>query len=110
MCVFTFRPEFQAPWTNRRVTQIALNHLTKSQIGEMFRSRAGVESLPRAFMQRVVERTDGVPLFVEELTKALVESGRLAEVQGRVPTRSARITRRPTTGRASPFRSRCRTC
>ena len=81
MCVFTFRPEFQATWTNRRVTQIALNHLTKSQIGEMFRSRAGVESLPRAFVQRLVERTDGVPLFVEELTKALVESGRIAEVR-----------------------------
>ena len=81
MCLFTFRPEFHTAWTSRRVTQIALSHLTKSQIGEMFRSRAGVESLPRAFVQRVVERTDGVPLFVEELTKALAESGRLTEAK-----------------------------
>ena len=82
MCVFTFRPEFRIPWTSRRVTQIALNRLTKSQIGEMMRSRAGIEKLPSALIQRVVERTDGVPLFVEELTKALAESGRLTALAG----------------------------
>jgi tetratricopeptide (TPR) repeat protein len=81
MCVFTFRPEFHATWTNRRVTQIALNHLSKTQIGQMIRSRAGVENLPAAFVDRVIARTDGVPLFVEELTKALVESGRVSELK-----------------------------
>jgi hypothetical protein len=40
MCVFTFRPEFGAAWTSRRVTQVAINRLTRSQIGEMMRSRA----------------------------------------------------------------------
>jgi AAA ATPase domain len=79
MLVFTFRPEFPPPWTSRRVTQIALNHLTRSQISEMIRSRARVDHLPAAFIERVVARTDGVPLFVEELTKSLVESGRLGE-------------------------------
>ena len=42
MIVFTFRPEFPPPWTSRRVTQIALDHLTRAQISEMIRSRAGV--------------------------------------------------------------------
>ena len=68
------------------MTQIALNRLTKSQIGEMIRSRASVDKLPSAFMQRVVERTDGVPLFVEEMTKSLVESGRLGEWRRRRTT------------------------
>ena len=77
MCVFTFRPEFHIPWTSRRVTQVALNRLTRSQIAEMMRSRAGAATLPSALIERVVERTDGVPLFVEELTKAIAESGRL---------------------------------
>jgi len=88
MIVFTYRPEFPPPWTSRRVTQIAINHLTRSQISEMIRSRAGVERLPAAFIERVVARTDGVPLFVEELTKALVESGRLGD--GDVGTDSVR--------------------
>jgi serine/threonine protein kinase/tetratricopeptide (TPR) repeat protein len=79
MLVFTYRPEFTPPWTSRRVTQIALNHLTRSQISEMIRSRAGAAHLPGAFIERVVARTDGVPLFVEELTKSLAEAGRLAE-------------------------------
>lgn len=81
MLVFTYRPEFTPPWTSRRVTQIALNHLTRSQISEMIRSRAGVDHLPGAFIERVVARTDGVPLFVEELTKALAEAGRLGETE-----------------------------
>ena len=78
MCVFTFRPEFKIPWTSRRVTQIAINRLTRSQIAEMIRSRAGVDKLPGSLIQRVVDRTDGVPLFVEELTKSLAEAGRLS--------------------------------
>ncbi len=80
MSVFTFRPEFEVPWTSRRVTQIALNRLTRSQIGEMLRSTVGAERLSRTFIEQVVERTDGVPLFVEELTKALAESGRLDQL------------------------------
>ncbi len=81
MIVFTFRPEFPPPWTSRRVTQIALNHLTRSQISEMISSRIRGAQLPGAFIERVVERTDGVPLFVEELIKALVDSGRLTEIE-----------------------------
>jgi serine/threonine protein kinase/tetratricopeptide (TPR) repeat protein len=77
MCVFTFRPEFGIPWTSRRITQIALNRLTRAQVAAMIRSHAGVDALPGAFVDRVIERTDGVPLFIEELTKVLAESGRL---------------------------------
>jgi class 3 adenylate cyclase/tetratricopeptide (TPR) repeat protein len=79
--VFTFRPEFTTPWTSSaHQTQIALNRLTRAQIGEMIRNRAEIEQLPQQFVDHVVDRTDGVPLFVEELTKALVESGALAEM------------------------------
>jgi class 3 adenylate cyclase len=75
MCVFTFRPEFVVPWKSRRVTQMALNRLSRSQVGEMIRGQTGLGALPDSLMQRVAERTDGVPLFVEELMKAIAEAG-----------------------------------
>ena len=86
MTLFTFRPEFTIPWTSRSVTQIALNRLSKSQVAEMIRGRVSVGVLSTAFLARVVERTDGVPLFVEELTKSLAEAGRLEELAGGAST------------------------
>ena len=82
MTLFTFRPEFAIPWTSRSVTQIALNRLSKSQVAQMIQGRVAVGTLSTAFLARVVERTDGVPLFIEELTKSLAEAGRLEELAG----------------------------
>jgi predicted ATPase len=72
------RPEFDPPWPARsRVTRLTLSRFTRPQIEEMVLHRAGGKRLPAEIVQQIVAKTDGVPLFVEELTKALVESGSL---------------------------------
>lgn len=79
LTVVTFRPEFTAPWRGRSdFTQIALSKLTRKQIGEMVRRRAG-KAVPDLLVNRIVERTDGVPLFVEEFTTLIAESGLLEQ-------------------------------
>lgn len=76
LTVLTFRPEFESPWkSGPHLTQIALNRLTKRQIGEMMRKRTKRREIPDAILQQVIERTDGVPLFIEEFTVVIVESG-----------------------------------
>jgi class 3 adenylate cyclase len=78
LTVFTFRPEFTAPWQGRpQIIQIALGKLNRRQIGEMIRLRSRQKSLPDALISRIAERTDGVPLFVEEFTALAQESGLL---------------------------------
>ena len=73
--VLTFRPEFRPPWPLRsHVTQISLNRLGRRQIEEMAATVAGSIRCHLKCCSRFVARTDGVPLFVEELTKAVVES------------------------------------
>ena len=76
LSLLTFRPEFETPWKSKpHQTQIALNRLTKRQIGEMMRKRAHRQDIPETIVNQVVERTDGVPLFIEEFTSLIVESG-----------------------------------
>ena len=71
----TFRPEFQAPWGGRaHVTRLALNRLGERDGEALVQTLAGNAALTRDIVAEIVERTDGVPLFVEELTKAVVES------------------------------------
>jgi predicted ATPase len=78
--ILTCRPTFQPTWGSRSyLTQITLNHLSRSQIEQMAKQVAGGKRLPAEVLQQVVEKTDGVPLFVEELTKAVLESGVLKE-------------------------------
>lgn len=75
LSVLTFRPEFETPWRSKpHQTQIALNRLTKRQIAEMMRKRSGRSDISDAIVNKVVERTDGVPLFIEEFTNLIVES------------------------------------
>jgi predicted ATPase len=77
LSVFTFRPEFRPPWRDpAHQTRIALNRLTKRQIGELMASRLG-RDVPPAVVTQVAARTDGVPLFVEEFAKLVQESGML---------------------------------
>jgi predicted ATPase len=77
LLVVTYRPEFQPPWAGgSQVTVIALNRLGRSDGTTLVHRLAGnFGSLPPDIVDEIVERTDGVPLFVEELTKAVVEAG-----------------------------------
>ena len=80
LILLTFRPEFEPPWTKRpNVHTIPLNRLTGVQVGEVAEGVAGGRMLPREVTDQVVQRTDGVPLFIEELTKSLLESGWLRQ-------------------------------
>ncbi|MEZ6057885.1 MAG: protein kinase [Planctomycetaceae bacterium] len=75
LTLLTFRPEFVTPWKSMaHQTQIALNRLTRRQIGEMVQRRAGDRSIPQSVIDQIVERTDGVPLFVEEFARMAIES------------------------------------
>ena len=71
----TFRPEFQPPWGGRsHVTSLALNRLGERDGEALVQTLAGTAALTLEIVAEIVERTDGVPLFVEELTKAVLES------------------------------------
>jgi len=77
LLVVTYRPEFQPPWAGgSQVTVIALNRLGRNEGARLVHQLAGnLGALPPDVVDEIVERTDGVPLFVEELTKAVVEAG-----------------------------------
>jgi class 3 adenylate cyclase/tetratricopeptide (TPR) repeat protein len=76
--VLTCRPTFQPPWGFRtHLTPLALNRLTPPQAKEMVGQMLGGQRLLAAVLQQIVTKTDGIPLFVEELTKAVVEAGLL---------------------------------
>ncbi len=71
-----FRPEFQPPWTGQpHVTMLTLARLDRRDTAAMVANVAGNATLLPEIMEEIAERTDGVPLFVEELTKAVLESG-----------------------------------
>ncbi|HYU19382.1 MAG TPA: adenylate/guanylate cyclase domain-containing protein [Chloroflexota bacterium] len=78
LALLTFRPDFSPPWGLRgHFTYLTLSRLPRKQAQVMVERVAGDEVLPPAVLQQVATRTDGVPLFVEELTKMLLESGLL---------------------------------
>jgi class 3 adenylate cyclase/tetratricopeptide (TPR) repeat protein len=80
LMILTSRPEFAPPWVGQaRVTSLALNRLGGREAAALAGSVAGGKPLPKEILDRIVERTDGIPLFVEELTKSLLESGLLRE-------------------------------
>ncbi len=73
--LLTFRPEFIAPWGNRaHLSPVMLSRLESSQVKAMVENVAGDKTLPSEVLQQIVSKTDGVPLFVEELTKMVVET------------------------------------
>jgi predicted ATPase len=74
LLVVTFRPEFQQGWAGQpHVTALALNRLAGRDVNTLVRELAGNAPLTSEVVEEIVARTDGVPLFVEELTKALLE-------------------------------------
>jgi class 3 adenylate cyclase len=74
LLLVTFRPEFPAPWIGRPyVTALTLNRLAKREVSDLIDRVAGNKLIPANVRQDIVERTDGIPLFVEEMTKAVLE-------------------------------------
>jgi class 3 adenylate cyclase len=90
LLVIAFRPEFVAPWPGRaHVTSLSLNRFGRRQALAMIEGVAGGKALPAEVAEQIVAKTDGVPLFVEELTKTLLESGLLREEGDRYHLASA---------------------
>jgi predicted ATPase len=83
LVVLTCRPVFQLPWGQRtHLTSLMLNRLSRQQVEEMIQRVTSGKTLPSEVTHHIVTRTDGVPLFVEELTQAVLESGLLQETKG----------------------------
>ena len=83
LTLLTARPEFASPWMGRaHVTHLTLTRLPRQQIEHMVTGLTGGQSLPTEVLQHVISTTDGVPLFVEELTKMLLECGLLQDTEG----------------------------
>src|SRR5205085_12476419 len=80
LVVLTHRPEFQPRWSGQgHVGALNLSKLTRAQSAAMVATLAGGKALPGPLLEQILTRTDGVPLFVEELTKSILESGGLKE-------------------------------
>jgi predicted ATPase len=80
LVVLTHRPGFQSRWSEQgHVGALNLSKLTRAQSAAMVSALTGGKALPEALLEQILTRTDGVPLFVEELTKSILESGELSE-------------------------------
>jgi DNA-binding winged helix-turn-helix (wHTH) protein/predicted ATPase len=103
LLIVTFRPEFQPPWTGQpQVTMLALNRLDRRDRTALVEHIARGKALPEEVVAQIADRTDGVPLFVEELTKSVLESGLLREERDRyVLDRALLLFAIPTTLHAS---------
>src|SRR5439155_1620422 len=83
LTLLTCRPTFQPSWSHRSyLTEVTVNRLSRNHIERMTAQVVGGKTFPDDVMRQVVEKTDGVPLFVEEMTKAILESGYLKETDG----------------------------
>ena len=82
--LLTCRPHFQPAWHHRSyLTEVTVTRLSREQIARMVVQITDGKGLPGDVLQQILDKTDGVPLFVEEMVKALFESGYLQEVDGR---------------------------
>ena len=90
LLIVTYRPEFEPPWIGRPyVTALTLNRLAQRNIDAMINGVVGNKLLPANIRQDIIERTDGIPLFVEEMTKAVLEASSESEARqtaGAVPS------------------------
>ena len=75
LILVTFRPEFSPPWIGRpHVTELTLHRLAPCDIDFLIEGVVGNRSLPAGIRQDIIERTDGIPLFAEEITKAVLDA------------------------------------
>ena len=80
LLVITYRPEYTPPWAEQpHVTILGLSRLGRRQGAELVAKVTEGRALPAEVLEQIVAHTDGVPLFVEELTKSVLESGLLRE-------------------------------
>ena len=90
MIIVTYRPEFAPPWLDLgHVTLLNLNHMGRSQAVELIHKTAGGRTLPEAIVAQIATKSQGVPLFIEEITRAILESGDLEEDGGRYVLRGS---------------------
>jgi len=83
LVILTHRPEFRNRWAGRdRVEAVNLRKLTRAQSNAIVLRLAGDKALPKDVVEQILTKTDGVPLFVEELTKSILESGQLKDAGG----------------------------
>jgi predicted ATPase/class 3 adenylate cyclase len=76
LLLVTFRPEFEPPWIGRPyVTALTINRLAERDVSAMIDRVIGNKLLPPSIQENIIERSDGIPLFVEEMTKAVLEAG-----------------------------------
>ena len=82
LLLVTYRPEFEPPWIGRpAVTALTLNRLGEHEIAAIIDRVSGNKPLPASIRHDIIERTDGIPLFVEEMTKAVLEADNEAEAR-----------------------------
>ena len=82
LLIVTFRPEFEPAWIGRPyVTALTINRLAPRDIEAMIDGVVGNKFIPTSVRHDIIERTDGIPLFVEEITKAVLEAGSEEEAQ-----------------------------
>ena len=90
LLIVTYRPEFVPPWTGQpQVTTLTLNRLTNRDIDAIIGQMVGTRALAYDIRQDIIERTDGIPLFVEEMTKAVLEAGSEAAAAQAISTAPA---------------------
>ena len=113
LLIVTFRPEFEPRWIGQpHVTALTLNRLAQREVGAMIDHIVGNKPLPANIRQDIIERTDGIPLFVEEMTKAVLEAESEGEARrtvaaGSLPgTGDPRKLARIVDGAARPARHR----
>jgi class 3 adenylate cyclase/predicted ATPase len=76
LLIVAYRPEFEPPWIGQpHVTSLTINRLGEREITALIDGVIGNEPLPTNIRQDIIERTDGIPLFIEEMTKAVIEAG-----------------------------------
>src|SRR5215831_7153907 len=104
LLIITFRPEFEPPWIGQpHVTSLTLNRLTRGEVERLIDCVTGNKPLVANVRQDIIERSDGIPLFVEEMTKAVLEaeSQRAGEHTAvAIPTAAVAV---PATFHASPM-------
>lgn len=97
LAIFTHRPEFTSPWPRRsHVTPMLLNRLTGAQAARLVAGVSGKRKLPKGVVQEIIRDSDGIPLFVEELAKSVMERGDM------VRERASPYSTRPPTSRSIP--------
>ncbi len=80
LMILTYRLEFQAPWSSlSNVMTLRLNRMNRQQSIDIVMGQTGHKDLPQSVLENILEKSDGVPIFIEEFTKTLLESDQLVE-------------------------------